>query len=757
MRRMSFPPGFVWGAATSAYQIEGATTAGGRGESIWDRFSNSPGKVLGGDTGASACEHYQRWREDVALMRDLGLRAYRFSIAWPRVIPRGVGEVNQPGLDFYSRLVDALLEAEITPFATLYHWDLPQALEDAGGWPERGTAVAFADYADAVTRRLGDRVTHWITHNEPWCASMLGYRDGAHAPGREDGAAALAASHHLLLSHGWAVAVARANQPDCQIGIALNLVPAEPASPSAADAAACRTYDACFNRWFLDPLFGRGYPAEAISEHVRTGSLQGMDMEFVNAGDLAAIAAPTDFLGINYYNRAVTRSEVVPEAENLPRTEHVAPESERTDIGWEVYPDGLCHLLEQVHRRYQPPAIYVTENGAAYGTQPGLDHRVRDVSRGQFLRDHIQATWRAVDAGVPVAGYFVWSLLDNFEWAAGYSQRFGIVWVDYKTQQRIPKDSAWWYRDVITRNGLRRTDARRPAPASAARKAVTTLLCALCAAGLALALLGLTACSTAASTTDGGAVSPVPDSGPAGSDTGNPSTDGARILTFANACDETIWVGALNAAPEYELPHAGGWKLEPAESRTIALPTQWGGRFWGRTGCDFASPGPVRCETGDCDGRQECGGIGGKTPATLAEFTFAGYAGLDFYDVSLVDGYNLPLQISPVAGTYVQNDPGDPLDCGSPSCTSDLNDSCPAELQYVNTDGQVVGCLSACEQFQTDEYCCRGDHDTPDTCPPFGYSATFKAACPTAYSYAYDDETSTFTCRGEDYIITFCQ
>jgi beta-glucosidase len=366
MRR--FPDGFLWGAATSAYQIEGATRADGRGESIWDRFAATPGTVSDGSDGAVACDHYHRWPEDVRLMQSLGLQAYRFSIAWPRIFPSGRAVVNPAGLAFYDRLVDGLLAAGIAPMATLYHWDLPQALEDAGGWATRAIVDAYLDFVDEVTRRLGDRVRCFITHNEPWCVSVLGYADGLHAPGRRDWPAALACAHHLLLSHGLAVPLIRANVRDAEVGIALNLVPAEPASPSAADLDACRAFDGTFNRWFLDPLHGRPYPADVLADHVAAGRIPSADLPFVEPGDAAAIATPTDFLGINYYSRAVLRSERVPEADNAPRLVH--PSSDRTDLGWEVYPDGLRALLLRVHHDYGPPRLYITENGAAYATPP---------------------------------------------------------------------------------------------------------------------------------------------------------------------------------------------------------------------------------------------------------------------------------------------------------------------------------------------------------------------------------------------------
>ena len=443
--KITFPKGFVWGVATAAYQIEGAWDEDGKGESIWDRFSHTPGKIANGDTGDVACDHYHRWLEDVALMNELGLHAYRFSISWPRLFPEGRGRVNPAGLDFYSRLVDALLEAAIEPFITLYHWDLPQALQDDGGWPARSTAGAFAEYADVISRHLGDRVKHWITFNEPYVSAMVGYLEGRHAPGHSDLDEALAAAHHLLLAHGWAVPVIRRNSPEAQVGITLNLSGQTPASPSAADRAAAWQRDGIINRWFLDPLSARGYPVDIVQHY-------GNPMDFVQAADLEAIAAPLDFLGVNYYARGVVRSSVVSEAENAPRT--VFPNPERTEMGWEVYPEGLYELLGRLHFDYHFPALYVTENGAAYPDQIGPDGQVDDPLRVAFLREHLAAAARAIAAGVSLRGYFAWSLMDNFEWAHGYSKRFGLMYVDYPTQRRVLKTSAHWYRQVIAANAV---------------------------------------------------------------------------------------------------------------------------------------------------------------------------------------------------------------------------------------------------------------------------------------------------------------
>lgn len=445
---LPFPPTFLWGAATSAWQIEGATTRDGRGTSIWDTFAATPGAIRDGATGDPACEHYDRYREDVAIMRALGVQAYRFSVAWPRVVPGGTGAPEPRGLDFYDRLVDALLAAGIAPWATLYHWDLPQPLEDLGGWPTRTTAEAFVSYADVVTRRLGDRVKYWITHNEPWCASTLGYRTGEHAPGRREPAAAIAAAHHLLLSHGMAVPVIRGNSPGAKVGITLNFTPATPASPSAVDADAARRFDGTFNRWFLDPVSGRGYPADVVADLAE----ESIDaLESVRPGDLDTIAVPTDFLGVNYYTRHIARG---PEEGNLPRVVTEPGPEGRTDIGWEVHAESLRALLVRLATEYPPTPLFITENGAATHDGPGSDGRVADVRRVRYLESHLAAVAAARAEGAPVDGYFVWSLLDNVEWAWGLTQRFGIVWVDFATQARVLKDSARWYKNVIARGAV---------------------------------------------------------------------------------------------------------------------------------------------------------------------------------------------------------------------------------------------------------------------------------------------------------------
>ena len=454
MTDRTFPDDFLWGVATSSFQIEGAADVDGKGESIWDRFCEQPGAVKDGTDGKVACDHYNRYPSDVQMMADLGMQAYRFSVSWPRILPSGTGRVSEAGLAFYDRLVDSLLEKDITPYVTLYHWDLPQALQDRGGWPSRDTAKAFVEYADVVSRRLGDRVRHWITHNEPWCISVLGHLNGEHAPGHKSLNETLHTSHHLLLSHGWSVPVIRENVPDAEVGITLNLLPGGPASSSEADRAAWRHLDGTFNRWFLDPLYGRGYPQDIISDYMESGELANAELPFVLPGDLEAMAVETDFLGINYYSRAVVRSDKVPEEENLPVELKVPEDAEFTDMGWEVYPRGLYDLLVDLHETYAPPALYITENGAAYGQGPDASGRVNDQLRLDYLREHFKAAHTAIQGGVPLVGYFVWSLMDNFEWAFGYEKRFGIVYVDYETLERTPKASALWYREVIRRNGL---------------------------------------------------------------------------------------------------------------------------------------------------------------------------------------------------------------------------------------------------------------------------------------------------------------
>ncbi|WP_369204368.1 GH1 family beta-glucosidase [Streptomyces sp. PU-14G] len=426
------PDDFVWGAATAAYQVEGAVAEDGRSPSIWDTFSHTPGKVDGGDTGDVACDHYHRWPEDVRLMRELGLDAYRFSLAWPRVLPDGGGQVNERGLSFYDRLTDALLEAGITPFATLYHWDLPQILQDRGGWPARETAERFGEYAAVVAARLGDRIRHWATLNEPLCSAWIGHYEGRMAPGLTDMTAAVRASFHLHLGHGYAVQALRAHAPGARIGLVNNLTHCEPATEEPADVAAARRSDGHVNRWWMDPVHGRGYPADMVELYGTEPPVQG--------GDLETIAAPLDWLGLNYYFRNVLRDD--PEG-SFPRARPAAlPQGARvTGMGWEVHAEGLTRTLRRMTDDYGARCLYVTENGAAYPDTLGPDGQVHDPERVRYLEEHLAACGRAVREGVPLAGYFAWSLLDNFEWAYGYAQRFGLVHVDYRTQRRTIKSS----------------------------------------------------------------------------------------------------------------------------------------------------------------------------------------------------------------------------------------------------------------------------------------------------------------------------
>jgi beta-glucosidase len=434
-----FPTNFLWGAATAAYQIEGAAQEDGRGVSIWDTFSATPGKVHQGDTGAIAADHYHRYAEDIELMAQLGLGAYRFSIAWPRILPEGRGAINQKGLDFYERLVDGLQAKGIKPFATLYHWDLPQSLEDQGGWLNRDTAHAFADYAEIVAQRLGDRVASWITLNEPWVSAFLGYGIGIHAPGLSDRQAALTAGHHLLLAHGLAIPRLRAHVGQAEVGITLNLTPAYPADDRPETARDTVRADAFINRWFMDPLYSGHYPE---------GFFAGMGMQEppILPGDMEIIRAPIDFLGINNYSRSVIVGQEQPgQIQQL----NPVPGSGYTTMDWEIYPQGLADLLIRVHRDYQPSKLYVTENGAAFADQWDGANLVDDQNRVAYLRDYIAAAGQAIEQGVPLQGYFVWSLIDNFEWGYGYSQRFGIVYIDYPTQRRIIKQSGHWYANLL--------------------------------------------------------------------------------------------------------------------------------------------------------------------------------------------------------------------------------------------------------------------------------------------------------------------
>jgi beta-glucosidase len=440
---MQFPDGFLWGAATAAYQIEGAANEGGRGPTIWDTFSHTPGKTFHGDTGDIADDHYHRLDSDLDLAAGLGLKAYRFSVAWSRIQPEGHGAANQRGLDFYRRVIDGLHHRSLVPALTVYHWDLPQTLQDRGGWPNRDTALRFADYAAILFDAFGESVPMWITLNEPWVASWMGYKTGAHAPGIQDTQQALAAAHHLLLGHGLAVHTFRAAaRPDQQVGITLNLTPFDPASSEPADAQAAQQLDGNQNRWFLDPVFGRRYPSDMLEMYART-----VDLGFVHDEDFATMAAPIDFLGVNYYMRHVVH------ANGTQPVSQVGVGVPTTAMGWGIEPEGLTDTLVRLAREYPPIPLYVTENGAAFHDYVDPEGGVDDDERIAFLDGHFRAAHAAIAAGVDLRGFFVWSLLDNFEWAHGYSKRFGLVYIEYASQERILKNSARWYASVIRNNG----------------------------------------------------------------------------------------------------------------------------------------------------------------------------------------------------------------------------------------------------------------------------------------------------------------
>lgn len=438
---IAFPDHFVWGVATSAFQIEGAASEDGRGASIWDTFCQVPGAIADASDGQVACDHYHRWREDLDLIQDLGVDAYRFSVSWPRVRPGGAGAWNEQGLDFYDRLVDGLLERGLKPYVTLNHWDLPHELQQHGGWAHRDTVHRFVEYARGMVRRLGDRVSSITTHNEPWVMAVLGHESGIFAPGIKDRAVAMQVSHHLLLSHGLALQGIRADGHAMPLGIVLNLAPTHPASDAQADVDRARLEDGRLLRWFMDPLFKCAYPADVL-EHL------GADAPKVQPGDMQIIGTPMDFLGINYYSRSVVSAQGPWDVHSSGR--------DITDMGWEVYPEGLTELLVRLDHDYPVPPMYVTENGGAFKDR--LENgQVHDAARTDYLARHIAAMAEAMNRGVRMAGYMVWSLLDNFEWASGYEKRFGIVHVDYQTQQRTLKDSALWYREFLRAQRALRT------------------------------------------------------------------------------------------------------------------------------------------------------------------------------------------------------------------------------------------------------------------------------------------------------------
>lgn len=464
VRGLAFPERFVWGTATASYQIEGAAAEDGRTPSIWDTFSHTPGKVFEGDTGDVAADHYHRYREDAALMTELGVNSYRFSVSWSRVIPTGVGALNRAGVDFYSRLVDELLERGITPALTLYHWDLPQELQDAGGWTARDTAYRFADYATALAGVLGDRVNLWTTLNEPWCSAFLGYAAGVHAPGHTSGAEALAAVHHLLLGHGLAIQNLRSTLPSsAQLAITLNPAVTRPSTDSEQDAVAASKIDGLQNRIWWEPLFNGRYP-----DDVRAFTADVTDWSYVRDGDLDVISTPFDILGVNYYNPVVVahyagsgeRSQADGHGDGAGETwpgcrdvQFLDLPGRHTAMGWPVDASGLRDLLKRLWTEYRKPML-ITENGAAYDDEVSADGQIHDVERTQYIREHLAAVHDAIDGGVDVRGYYLWSLLDNFEWAYGYSKRFGIVRVDFASQKRTVKDSGRFYSRVVRANAL---------------------------------------------------------------------------------------------------------------------------------------------------------------------------------------------------------------------------------------------------------------------------------------------------------------
>jgi len=436
-----FPDDFVWGVATSAFQIEGAKATDGKGLSIWDTFCDKPGVIADASNGERACEHYARWSDDLDLIASLGVDAYRFSVSWPRVRPTGAGAWNEKGLAFYERLVDGMLARNIKPFLTLNHWDLPQAMQDKGGWESRDTVHRFVEYAEGIHDRLGDRVVSIATHNEPWVAAVLGNETGVFAPGLKSRKIAAQVSHHLLLSHGLATQALRARGCKADIGIVLNLSPMFPATDSAADHARTKLEDGRLVRWYMDPLFKGSYPQDVLDD-------LGADKPRIEAGDLEHIRTPIDFLGVNYYTRTVVSADKPWDTKTGGL--------EITDMDWEIFPEGLTALLVRLHKDYVVPPLYVTENGGAFKDQL-VNGQVHDVARTTYIRNHIEAVAEAMAQGVRMGGYMVWSLLDNFEWASGYAKRFGIVHVDYDTQKRTLKDSALWYRGFLQRNRAKRS------------------------------------------------------------------------------------------------------------------------------------------------------------------------------------------------------------------------------------------------------------------------------------------------------------
>lgn len=432
---------FTWGVSTSSYQIEGAASEGGRGPSIWDTFSRIPGAVANADNGDIACDHYHRYNEDLDLMKWLGVGAYHFSIAWPRVIPTGSGPLNKVGMDFYDRLIDGALERGITPWPTLYHWDLPQALQDKGGWNNRECAHWFAEYSYLMAEAFSDRVKNWVTINEPFCSAWLGHLYGVMAPGIKDLQTGVNASHHLLLGHGLAVRAIREAACDVKVGITLNFTPAITIGDSEEDQRAVQLADGFDNRWFGDPVFKASYPQDIVSAFNKEVP--------IHAGDMQIISTPVDFLGLNYYFRQTVAYDS--SAQPLPYKQVIAPNVERTGMGWEVHAETFTDLLTRINKDYAPKEIFITENGSAWDDEV-VDGKVDDPNRVRYLERHIDAMFDAKKQGVPISGYFAWSLMDNYEWAYGYAKRFGLIYIDYPTQKRIPKTSAYYYRERIAKS-----------------------------------------------------------------------------------------------------------------------------------------------------------------------------------------------------------------------------------------------------------------------------------------------------------------
>ena len=438
-----------WGVATSSYQIEGAYKKDGKGLSVWDTFSQKPNKIKNNENGNIACNHYNLWKDDVKLLSELGVDNYRFSISWPRIFPTGLeNKVNSKGIDFYSKLIDELLSYKITPFITLNHWDIPQGIEDIGGWTNRTIIDLFMHYAYTISNHFGDRVKKWITHNEPWCISNNGYLTGNFPPGiKNNGSKYFASIHHLLLSHGKSVPIIKSNSKDSEVGITLNLCPSYPASNSEYDKKACNLFDGKFNRLFLDPIYKAKYPQDILDHFIESNLILEEDLKNIHQNDLFDINTKIDFLGVNYYSRAIIRDNNISKEKNQPIT--TIKSSNKTSMGWEIYPKGLYDILLKINKDYDINSIYITESGCAFNTNPDKNGDINDQNRIKYHNDHIKELNKAIDKGVPCKGYFAWSLMDNFEWCEGYSQRFGLIWIDYNNQIRTPKNSFYWYKKMI--------------------------------------------------------------------------------------------------------------------------------------------------------------------------------------------------------------------------------------------------------------------------------------------------------------------